>query len=342
MSDAPLLDPQPVGFDAPMETIEGHIALEFDDGRVGVLTTEGGKATLWSPRYVSPSSVEFAKGAEVGDVVSALTSYEVRRAFQIPAGRILPASNLAGTAVGVMLGVIGVLVVGGVILAQHRNPGISLWLSNLIGLAGIYVAVFGGIVAAGSQDRLGGWQPSPHALEIGGQAINFQHLLDERPALKQAERHVADVKETYGRLLIDVIYRIENPALFDAAVPTTAEFTSALIAWDNREGLNPAEISTLAAEVERTFAVAKAHAETVGMAHLGEARGQAETALKAFRVTQDKAASPAEKKAALDRAIAVLDSLMLYYLPRPTEVEALMTGTTPPALPGRIPHGEQP
>ena len=161
-------------------------------------------------------------------------------------------------------------------------------------------------------------------------------LLDERPALHAATDAVESVKEEYGALLSDVVQRIEMPALFDPAVETTRRFTSALIQWDDSgPDMDAAERSTLAARVRVTFRAAREHAETVGMNHLPEsAREPAARAAKALRLAASTT-NAGEKDSALRHGTEILDSLMLYYLPRASEADAMITGRPVLALPGR-------
>lgn len=142
------------------------------------------------------------------------------------------------------------------------------------------------------------------------------------------EAQVAAVKQTYGRLRGDIAYRIEHAALFDPAVALTAQFETALVLWDDVDATTPPdEAARRASMVQVTFDTARAHAETVGFAHLPTAaRGDAERAAKAARLAR-ATDSEAERRAALARTIAILRSLALYYLPDPEAVDrALTTG----------------
>ena len=65
------------------------------------------------------------------------------------------------------------------------------------------------------------------------------------------------------------------------------------------------------------------------------ARGPAETALKAMRLAQDSKATRAERQAALERAVAILESLALHYLPTVREAKELVAGRPLRALSGR-------
>lgn len=125
-----------------------------------------------------------------------------------------------------------------------------------------------------------------------------------------AER-VGVVKDRYGELLGDIVYRIENSALFDPAVPETQRFQVALLAWDP----NAPDAGALAAEVEEAFDSARRTAEQLGLDHLPDtARGQAERAVKVVGVAL-RGTTEEERRAARLRAAELLNSLALYYLP---------------------------
>ncbi|MFT3889135.1 MAG: hypothetical protein QM713_13355 [Arachnia sp.] len=134
---------------------------------------------------------------------------------------------------------------------------------------------------------------------------------------------VAAVRTAYGSLASDIVYRIENSALFDDAFPPTAEFRVALTLWD--ESAPNAE--ELAAAVERTFDAARSAAEERGLDHLpSTARGSAGRAAKAARTAL--ADGPPEERAAARRRVAeILRSLALYYLPPVDPAAPSLIGT---------------
>lgn len=133
---------------------------------------------------------------------------------------------------------------------------------------------------------------------------------DPAPSLTPVER-VDHVKERYGALLSDVIYRIENPALFDGAVPATQRFQMALLLW-NPGADNAAE---LAAELEVSFDEARRGAEAIGLEHFpAAARPIAERAVKVVS-TALNSTNDGEREAARAQAAKMLNSLALYYLP---------------------------
>ncbi len=76
------------------------------------------------------------------------------------------------------------------------------------------------------------------------------------------------VQERYGALLTDAVYRIENSALFDAAVPSTQRFQVALATWDP----DAPDAVGLASQIETTFQNAREDAERLGFDHLPPGR----------------------------------------------------------------------
>ncbi|HMQ65781.1 MAG TPA: hypothetical protein PJ992_05780 [Arachnia sp.] len=143
---------------------------------------------------------------------------------------------------------------------------------------------------------------------------------------REAQGRVAEVRAIYGRMLADVAYRIENAALFDSAVETTRRFETALALWaDVTPSTADDEVRRRAALVELAFETARAHAETVGLAHLPQqARDHARRAAGAARLAR-AAATEAERAAAQDQVVRILRSLALYYLPDPDRLPLALT-----------------
>lgn len=145
-------------------------------------------------------------------------------------------------------------------------------------------------------------------------------LAGERPGssadrLEEATARVADIREEFGALTSDIVYRIDHPALFDTAVPTTGQFHAALMRFDDAHSLPISAVEDLAADVEVAYSLARDHAETIGQAHLPEAaRDGARRAAKAARLAAG-AATEHERAASLAQVQRILESLALYYLP---------------------------
>lgn len=157
--------------------------------------------------------------------------------------------------------------------------------------------------------------------------------LGERPdARTETQRREAiaaridAVRTGYVDLRDDIVYRIENPALFDAASPATNAFEVTLVRADVDPGsLTIDEYDALAADLEIAYAVARDNAETLGMGHLPEgAVEDARRASKAARLAR-RATSDGEREAALAQVVRILESLALHYLPAPATARRQLT-----------------
>ena len=171
------------------------------------------------------------------------------------------------------------------------------------------------------------WTPRTARVLVDGQVLTVADAirrLEEIDGGPTPADRVSVVMETYGALLGDVVYRIENSALFDAALPTTQRFQVALVSWDP----DSPDAAELATEIEDSFRTARTHAEQVGLAHLpSTAREPARRAARgaALALASD---NPAERETAARTAAALLRSIALYYLPT-------IDPTTPPLIAAR-------
>lgn len=131
-----------------------------------------------------------------------------------------------------------------------------------------------------------------------------------------AAARVSDVRASYGELLIDIAYRIENSAMFDSSVAPTRRFEDALAAWDDVTEATPVDVIVRrGAMVKITFDAARANAETLGFGHLpATARDDARRAAGAARLAAGSD-SVQERAAAWRQVNTILSSLSLYYLP---------------------------
>ncbi|MDO5092545.1 MAG: hypothetical protein Q4D79_03850 [Propionibacteriaceae bacterium] len=138
---------------------------------------------------------------------------------------------------------------------------------------------------------------------------------------------VAVLKETYGELLSDLVYRIENAALFDSAAPLPRDFELLLMKWDDVEQkLSLDAAADLADELDLTFETARKNAERLGLRHLpAEAQDDAARAAKAARLATE-ATVAGEKEAAMATVTRLLGSLALYCLPTPEEAPKMLSG----------------
>lgn len=160
----------------------------------------------------------------------------------------------------------------------------------------------------------------------------------EAPVAPEVARaRVDSIKDHYGQLLSDVVYRIENSALFDNAILETKEFQLALLRWEDlHQGLPPGRLDALSHELQLAFDAARRNAETLGLRHLPwTARRTARLAVKAARLA-DQATSDGEREAARSKVAQLLGTLRLYHLPTP-EQSASMLGAVPARLESRGP-----
>lgn len=128
---------------------------------------------------------------------------------------------------------------------------------------------------------------------------------------------VERIRQEYAELRSDLVYRLENPALFDPAVPTTAAFEAALVDFADAPSLQAA------GRVEVRFRAARRHAEKLGMRHVArKSRKEVARAAKIARLAVD-APTAGERRAALQQLQRILEPLALYYLPSRTEFPAL-------------------
>lgn len=331
MPSLPMSLMQPLDFHVPASQLHGHVAIQYTDGRVvvGELLGTGSGRRFRTISTESQDLQSFELGAqELGDLaILARPSAHAIAAYQLPEGEVhsgfSPTVILTAMA-SVVLAVLFVLV--GAPALGMSLASVATWvLALLLAVAPVAVAWW----------RTPG---QPHVFRTGGRGIPIDRLLDDQPTKRVLERRVKELKAEYGAMLSDVVLRIEQPALFDAAAPQTRRFTELLLEWDeHREHRNVVELGELAASLAVAFEAAKSHAAAVGMDHLPEsARQPAATAVKALRLARDKSTSAAERRAALQQATRILQDLRLYYLPSVAETEALVAGKKPLALPGRI------
>ncbi|RRD03366.1 hypothetical protein EII34_14330 [Arachnia propionica] len=131
------------------------------------------------------------------------------------------------------------------------------------------------------------------------------------------EQRAERVRQEYGRLRTDLVYRLENPALFDPAVPTTAAFEAALVECDDEVSFQTAN------RLEVRFNLARQHAERVGLGHVDDVhRDEVARAVKVARLAVG-ASSTGERATALGQLQRILDGLALYYLPARTNLAEL-------------------
>lgn len=148
--------------------------------------------------------------------------------------------------------------------------------------------------------------------------------LEEVPHRQNVLGRIADIRAEYGALQLDVLHRIEHPALFDGSAPSTARFLAALVRTDDATPDTPiGTLEQLAAQLEITFATAKQHAATAGITHLPEdKRDDARRAAKAAHLARETV-SDGERRAARTQLNRILKDLGLHYMPASDQPEAL-------------------
>lgn len=151
------------------------------------------------------------------------------------------------------------------------------------------------------------------------------------PRIEEARERVEKVRSDYGGRKLDIVYRIEQPALFDASAPTTEAFLVALWEFDQiPDDAPPREAEEAAARVEVTYGLARRHAETVGIRHVApEKADDVRRAAKVARLAV-AGASEGERSAARAQLNALLASLSLHFLPDAAELRALEGPGTEP------------
>ena len=144
------------------------------------------------------------------------------------------------------------------------------------------------------------------------------------PRIEEARERVENIRSDYGERKLDIVYRIEQPALFDASAPTTEAFLVALWEFDQiPDDAAPRQAEEAAARVEVTYGLARRHAETVGIGHV--APEKADDVRRAAKVARLAVAggSEGERAAARAQLSVLLASLALHFLPDAAEVRAL-------------------
>ncbi|WP_297739583.1 hypothetical protein [uncultured Tessaracoccus sp.] len=331
MRERPPLDAELLDFHAKAASFDGSIAVQYDDGTVVVITLSGPEVGPKTARIVGTKgfnikTLHIDEFPELGDLAVAAHTRRPVGAYKLPPGKLITMFNPA-----YVLSMLAGLSAGGLF---------GLWASYHMGvsippLVFIMVVLCALVPVALIHPH---FVAAPHVYLSGGHEYQLHGFLDDAGARKDIVGKVNALKADYGRLASDVITRIEYPALFDATLPETRRFTELMVRWDaEHTRLSNPERATLAGELAVAFEAVKAHAEAVGMQHYpDDARGPADTALKAMRLAQDSRATRAERQAALERAVAILESLALHYLPTVREAKELVAGRPLRALPGRL------
>lgn len=167
---------------------------------------------------------------------------------------------------------------------------------------------------------------SRNVVEYAAQRLAGAHpeALEAKPHRERVLGRIAEIRAEYGALKLDLLARIDEPALFDGSEPLTARFLSALVEADDvADELPLPQLEALASRLEVSFEVAKAHARTVGIHHVPEdRRDDARRAAKVARLAR-AATSDGERRAAVAQLGRILDGMALHYMPASVETLAI-------------------
>lgn len=325
---------EPLSLHTRLADVDGMVAVEYDVKRAPTLIFEFDQRTEETVRVKisRPEMQEYRYRRkvpltqELGDIAARALDEKPLRAVKVAEGGKIKQVPL-GVPVDQIFYWVSVAMLAWGFVARE-------WLM-LVFAAGMLLVAAGFTLSNRLRPKL---QPSQFIHKLGTVRINELTSIAPEPQLGDPTTHadVAAVKEEYGALLSDLRYRIEHPALFDVAVPTTRAFTTALLRWDDTSSSIPAgEAAELAARVRLTFDAAKTHAEMVGTDHMASAdRDAVRRAASALRLAESTT-NPAERTAARRQAIRILGSLALYYLPDEGEALDMLEGRQILALPGR-------
>ncbi|MDO5066025.1 MAG: hypothetical protein Q4D96_01930 [Propionibacteriaceae bacterium] len=196
----------------------------------------------------------------------------------------------------------------------------TVWLRDgWVFVIGALAALFGVPVVAtvlskprvSGQERLGVTASNIHAYALAVERGELWRGALPAGAPVSPRLQVERIRQDYARLRSDLVYRLECPALFDPAVPTTAAFEAALVDFEDSPTSQAADV------VEIRFQVARQHAERTGLRHVETAhRSQVARAVKIAKLATNSS-SPEEQRVALMQLHKILDSLALYYVDRP-------------------------
>ncbi|NLE97273.1 MAG: hypothetical protein GX596_04715 [Propionibacterium sp.] len=321
------MEPQEIPLDTPVGHLDGPVLVETEAGRTLITRKQGELEREFTLHAHLPDGRRPALGSvpdthSLRDAAASLSGSRPLRAFRVR-GEVRSRTRAWRwflTFVPMVLGII-VAILG----LSWQSLGLFRFMLLAAGVTTVVVVAD----SLKKSQRYRQW-----LLQHEGEKVRSIDV--PLPDLPE-EIEVDDVKVEYGRLLSDIVYRIEYPALFDPQEPTTKAFTLALLQWDNNDGVvGDDERRELARRVRTTFQAARANAERLGMQHIpDESRERATTALGAARLATDEGSTDAERATALSRAIEILDQLALYYLPTGAQARKAVTGSAPLQLPGR-------
>lgn len=159
------------------------------------------------------------------------------------------------------------------------------------------------------------------------------HEVDrQRARFTTANMQVDAIKLEMGRLRSDIVWTIENSALWDISVPTSKAFFTALSVWDDhRSSWSIDERVSASAELKVLWNAAVDTATRLGIDHLSvDDRPKAATAIKLVRKAASTS-SDSERHQLMAKAAEILSSIMSITIPRET-MKVLQSGTSRPEL----------
>lgn len=322
---------QPVALDTTWLSFVPGAVLFYTDDQAVVCDARTG-STKQKVRVQRPNGEQFLADVKEGDPLGKLAKKLLEddddiRAIALPAimwheDALLAPRNLVGLGASVAFAVLLTLV-----MAWWGNFSLT-WvvISGSVAVGMLARRAFkGGRLSFMAPQRLGLTMDTIHAYAL----TREQGRLWVPPSRGANRRQLAfqrvdAIRAHYLSKREDIVYRIESSALFDPAVPATAAFEKALVAFDDVRDDTPIEtVDALANDVELTFNTAEANAERLGYLHLPEGtRDSAGRAAKAARLAAG-ASTEGERIASLTQVKRILDSLALHHLPAIDERPAI-------------------
>ena len=331
---------QLAGADVRLADHEPCVLLVFDDTRSRILKIAGNvgdrQLRVTSPMARLPlAETEFAENdfrlsysATMGELARRALGPRARVMFLPPLLRCGSLNFVVGVCLGVLLVLVTVFLLNsGRILGVGGMGVLLLPLTTLLEIYVVVPVVVDSFIKRYrilGQERLGVTPGNVHEYALAVERGELWRGALPAGAAVPPRLQVERIRSEYGGLRGDVVYRVECPALFDPVVPRTAAFERALVEFDDDPSPERAD------RVELAFALARQHAERVGIRHAApEFRDGLRRAAKAARLAVG-AGTVGERDAALGQVQRILDSLALYYPPERVFRRALTDGVSDP------------
>lgn len=308
----------PLSFETRLGNVTGPVVIEFEGGEVALIDVVHGPwgtdEVSVTARYANvpgadaPSVEGVHIDVELGEILSRLRplhtfgdlqSVQPVRAVQLAEGKGGLRFRWSKLLVKALILVTGsaAIITGATFLDGPVAHGLIV--------AAMLALICGGFF----------WKPralqwTEHVHRLGDQETPLPALIDDSPAIRDAHRAVARVRELHGAMLGDVAARLELPALFDADDPVSRRFHLAMLAWEDGQHGDEAALPVLAREVTDSFAAARAHAAELGTRALpAPVREEAEATLTRLRAVATHEADVAGQLPAVDDAVRLLSTL---------------------------------